>query len=279
MTLSPADFAFMREFLKSETAIVLEEGKEYLVETRLAPLLRKSGIPSLEKLIGEIRTNRAHPLKKGVLDALTTNETSFFRDLEPFEVLKTVVIPDLLAKRASTRKLAIWSAACSTGQEPYSIAMLLRDSFPALADWEILIYATDICSTVLERARAGVFSQMEVNRGLPALYLVKYFKKCGNEWQIADQVRSTIRFSELNLMKPFTALPPVDIVFIRNVLIYFDLQTKQQILGRVRGVLKPDGYLFLGSAETTLNIDPSFERAADNKGSCFRLKEGGANGV
>jgi chemotaxis protein methyltransferase CheR len=269
----------MREFLKSETAIVLEEGKEYLVETRLAPLLRKSGIQSLERLIGEIRTNRAHPLKKGVLDALTTNETSFFRDLEPFEVLRTVVIPDLLAKRASTRKLAIWSAACSTGQEPYSIAMLLRDAFPALADWDVSIHATDICSTVLERARAGVFTQMEVNRGLPALYLVKYFKKCGNEWQISDQIRSSIRFSELNLMKPFTALPPVDIVFIRNVLIYFDLQTKQQILNRVRSVLKPDGFLFLGSAETTLNIDSSFVRTADNKGSCFQLKQGGPHGA
>lgn len=272
MALSQSEFSFMQDFLKSEAAIVLEGGKEYLVETRLSPLLRKSGINSLSVLIAELRKNIAHPLRRSVIEALTTNETSFFRDLEPFEVLKSVVLPDLIARRKTTKKLTVWSAACSSGQEPYSIAMTIRENFPALSDWEITIEATDLSTAILERAKRGVFSQMEVNRGLPVTYLVKYFKKTGTEWQISDAIRKAVRFSELNLMKPLSALPPIDIVFIRNVLIYFDLKTKEQIFAQIRTVMRPDGYLFLGSAETTLNIDPNFQRAADNKGSCFQLK-------
>lgn len=271
MTVSPTEFLFIRDLLKEETAIVLETGKEYLVETRLVPIVRSAGLESVSDLIQAIRLGQHEPLKRKVIEALTTNETSFFRDIEPFEVMRTVVIPELIERRKVGKTISIWCAAASTGQEPYSLAMLFKESLPP--GYTVKIYATDIATHVLEKAKNGKFSQHEVNRGLPAVYLVKYFTKKGNDWILKDEIRNMVQFSELNLIKPFHGIPPVDIVFIRNVLIYFDLATKRDILQRVRALLRPDGYLFLGSAETTLHIDDAFSRAPCNRGSCFCLAQ------
>jgi len=274
MSVTPTEFMFIRELLKGETAIVLDPGKEYLVDTRLAPIVRTAGLESVSALIAAIKLPANDPLKRKVIEALTTNETSFFRDLDPFEVMRTVVLPDLLEKRKASKTINIWCAASSTGQEPYSLAMLVKECVPAALGFTVKIYATDIALHVLEKARQGKFSQHEVNRGLPAPYLVKYFSKKGNDWVLKDEIRNMVQFSELNLIKPFAGLPPMDVVFIRNVLIYFDLETKRDILGRVRAIMRPDGYLFLGSAETTLSIDDRFTRAPCQRGSCFCMAQG-----
>jgi chemotaxis protein methyltransferase CheR len=209
-----------------------------------------------------------------VVEAMTTNETSFFRDLQPFEAFSKLVLPELMARREKERRLQIWCAASSTGQEPYSIAMLLREHRPSLQDWKLQIQASDLANTVLERARKGAFTQLEVNRGLPAAMLCKYFQKQGAECQIKDEIRSLIEFFQLNLVAPWPALPATDVIFLRNVLIYFDVATKQQILARVRKVLRPDGFLFLGGAETTMNLDESFERVPYERSGCYRLRAG-----
>ncbi len=273
MSVTPTEFMFIKDLLKDETAIVLDTGKEYLVDTRLAPVVRAAGLESVSALLTAIKLPSNETLKRKVIEALTTNETSFFRDLEPFEVMRTVVIPDLLEKRKGSKTINIWCAASSTGQEPYSLAMLIKECIPASLGFTVKIYATDIATNVLEKARAGKFSQHEVNRGLPAPYLVKYFNKKNNDWVLKDDIRNMVQFSELNLIKPFTGIPVMDVVFIRNVLIYFDLETKRDILGRVRRLLRPDGYLFLGSAETTLSIDDNFTRAPCQRGSCFCLAQ------
>lgn len=272
MTIAPQDFDYIRELVKKDAAIILEPGKEYLVETRLLPVLRKTEIESLERLVNILKTKTNPALRDLVIEALTTNETLFFRDLEPFEVLRSTIIPELITKRACTRTLRIWSAACSTGQEPYSIAMLIRDRFPQLVDWKVEIVATDLSTAVLERATQGRFSQYEVNRGLPAAYLVKYFAKDGQNWIIRPEIRSMVNFRVQNLIAAFTEIPTVDIVFVRNVLIYFDVGTKRKILDEILKVLQSDGFLFLGGAETTVGIHDGIERAADGKGSCFRRK-------
>lgn len=272
MPMSPADFKFVSDLMRQESAVLLEPGKEYLVETRLAPVARQSGLASVVELVEQLKRAADAVLKNAVVDALTTNETSFFRDFQPFEAFKKNVVPLLMAKRKAEKRLSIWSAAASTGQEPYSIAMILKESFPELASWNVSLYATDLCSAALERAKSGAYSQLEVNRGLPAPLLVKYFKKQGNEWRISDDLKKIVTFAQLNLIKPWSGIGPFDVVFIRNVLIYFDLETKQEILAKIRKVMAPDGYLILGSAETTLNIDSNFERSPFERGSCYQLK-------
>jgi chemotaxis protein methyltransferase CheR len=267
--IAPTDFIFIKEALRRETAIVLDAGKEYLVESRLLPIVRAEKLENLEELCALLRKDAKHALWRTVFDALTTNETSFFRDIEPFEILKSVVIPSLIEKRKASKRLRFWSAACSSGQEPYSLAMLIKDSFPQLASWDVRIIATDFCTDILTRAKSGSFLQHEVNRGLPAIYLVKYFEKKGSQWAIKNELKQLIQFSELNLTKPFNSIGTVDVVLIRNVLIYFDVETKRQILKKIKGVLSADGYLFLGSAETTLGIENSFKRIPEQKGSCF----------
>lgn len=205
---------------------------------------------------------------------MTTNETSFFRDLHPFETLRTTVLPDVIARRASERRLHLWSAACSSGQEPYTIALVLREHFPALAGWTVRLVATDLSREILARARAGRYSQLEVNRGLPAPLLTKHFTREGMEWQLKDEVRRMVEFRELNLLEAWSGLADLDIVFIRNVLIYFDQDIKRGILGRVHRALRPGGYLFLGGAETTLNLDDRFERLHIGKTPCYRRRGG-----
>jgi chemotaxis protein methyltransferase CheR len=248
-------FKYVCELVHRRAAILIEAGKEYLVDARLGPIAKAHGLPSVDALVDKLRRDERGPLAQEVIEALTTNETSFFRDIHPFEVLRTTVLPTLIRARAATRSLRIWCAAASTGQEPYSIAMTIRDHFPELATWNVQIIATDINATVLARARSGIFRQLEVNRGLPAAMLVKHFEKNGIDWQIKPSLRQMISFQELNLLERWPLFAQQDVVFIRNVLIYFDIPTKRELLRRVRENLRDDGYLFLGGAETTMNID------------------------
>lgn len=264
------EFDYLREYVRREAAISIEPGKEYLVRSRLRPVLESEDIPSLAALIGQLRGTKPGHLGARVVEALTTNETSFFRDRHPFTALRETVIPDLIRERSAERSLHVWCAACSTGQEPFSIAMLLLDAFPELARWNVRVIATDLDTQVLERARAGAFSQLEVNRGLPAPYLVKFFRKDGAVWRLDPRVRDMVEFSSMNLAAAWPPLPRVDLVFMRNVLIYFEVETRSAIISRVKGTLRPDGYLFLGGSETMLGIDDSFERIKIGSATCYR---------
>jgi chemotaxis protein methyltransferase CheR len=264
------EYDYIRTLVKRSSAMVLDDGKEYLIQARLANLVRQEGVPTIEHLVAKLRERPDSPLHNRVVEAMTINETSFFRDVNPFEVLKRHVLPALQKARAQNRTLNIWSAACSSGQEPYSLAMLLRDCFPDLASWRIRITATDLCSQVLDKAKQGKFTQLEVNRGLPAPMLVKHFVQDGTEWLVKPEVRSLVDFRQMNLSAPWQGLPPMDVVLMRNVLIYFDVETKRRLLGYLRDVLRPDGYLFLGAAETTFNIDGTFEAIEQNRTIYYR---------
>ncbi|HVW34902.1 MAG TPA: protein-glutamate O-methyltransferase CheR [Acidimicrobiia bacterium] len=270
-TFTDAEFTFISDMVRTRSAIVLEPGKEYLVEARLAPLVRELGLGSIGALVAELRRPAAPAvLAERVTEAMTTNETSFFRDVAPFQALRTTVLPAVVAARARERRLRIWCAASSSGQEPYSIAMTIDDAFPELRDWDVEIVATDLSGPMVERGRAGVYKALEVNRGLPAPMLVKYFTKVGVDYQVKPELAARVKFSELNLIGPWPAFPTFDIVFLRNVLIYFDVDTKRTIMGRVKRLLPPDGYLFLGAAETTMNIDNGFERVPVERAGCYR---------
>jgi chemotaxis protein methyltransferase CheR len=272
MTLNAAEFDYVRRLVKDQAAIVLEDDKGYLVESRLLPVARRAGFLSLSQLVEKLQSAHIDGLQRQVVEAMTTNETSFFRDFHPFEALRKSVLPDLIAKRGPTRELDIWCAACSAGQEPYSVAMLLREDFPHLASWNTRILATDLSSEMLARARAGRYSQLEVNRGLPAPLLVKYFQKQGFDWYLRDDIRRMVDFRMVNLAEPWPLLAPMDLVMMRNVLIYFGMDTKKEILGRVRRVLRPDGYFFLGAAETTISIDDPFECLQFERATCYRVR-------
>ena len=276
MAIAKSDFDFIVELVKARSGIVLDAGKEYLVECRLSMLMRQHKLSSLAALVSRLRSNPADPAFKQVVEAITTHETSFFRDQYPFDALRNVVLPALLASRAVSKTLSIWCAACSTGQEPYTIAMTLCEAIPKIEQWRITFIGTDICSDMIARCRAGKFNQMEINRGLPAPLLAKYFDKRGAEWKIKRALRNMIEFRELNLVEKWSNLPPMDIIFMRNVLIYFNIETKQDIFKRLKGVLKSDGYLFLGAAETTMCVDEDFARAEIDKGSYYHLSPANA---
>jgi len=270
-TTDKRSLAYLRDLIVKEVGIVLDEGKDYLIESRLGPIARREGLTDIDGLATALRAGKSAELKRSVMDAMTTNETTFLRDVAPFEVLEQSVLPKLIEARRSKRKLRIWYAASSYGQEPYSVSMILHDQFPELRTWQIEQLGTDICRNALTRARSGRYSQLEVNRGLPAKLLVKHFKKDGQDWQLSDTIRGMVKFEELNLINPWPPLGTFDIVFIRNVLIYFDVETKRQIFGRIHNLLAPDGFLFLGAAESTLNIDDRFVRSENGKGGCFKL--------
>ncbi|MGZ4814254.1 MAG: CheR family methyltransferase [Terriglobales bacterium] len=272
MSISSFDFEYLRKLLAEQTAIVLDAGKEYIAESRLARLVEQEGFDSIQQLLQALRSNSFDGLQKRVVNAMTNNETWFFRDLLPFQALQKVVIPALLSARASERRLRIWCAACSTGQEPYSITMLLREHFPELSNWDVHLLATDISTSVLERAQRGHYSQLEINRGLPAPMLTRYFTRVGLDWVISDELRRRIDYRSFNLAEPWREFPSCDVIFVRNILIYFDVETKKQIFARIRRSLRPDGYMFLGGAETTLNLDNNFERVQYEKTAYYRLK-------
>lgn len=274
MPLSKVEFDYLRHLVRERSAIVLDEAKEYLVEMRLMSLARVEGFESVDELSRLLRGRPFGPLHAQVVDAMTTNETSFFRDIHPFETMKQELLPAALRRNEATRTLTIWCAACSSGQEPYSLAMLLHDAFPqARAGWKVNLLAGDISEEMLKRARAGIYSQLEINRGLPAPLLVKYFRKEGAAWQIKDEIRGMVQFHALNLAGAWPTLPAVDFLFLRNVLIYFDPDTKRQILRRARSVLRPGGVLFLGGAETTLNLDDAWDRCQASKTIYYQVRQ------
>jgi chemotaxis protein methyltransferase CheR len=261
--------------VRDRSGIVLGEDKAYLIESRLQPLARLHNLSGLEALVARLRSATTGTFLKQVVEAMTTNETLFFRDTHPFETLSRIVLPDLMRRRAATRTLNIWCAAASTGQEPYSVAMTIREQTPALAgpDWKLSMLGTDLSAEVLVRARAGIYSQLEVARGMPAQLLSKYFlRQADGTWLIREDLRRMFVFKELNLLDAWPFGEKQDIILMRNVLIYFDVDTKRQILAKVRRSLAPDGYFFLGGAETTMNLDDQFERLADSRGGGYKIK-------
>jgi chemotaxis protein methyltransferase CheR len=272
VSISEANFQYIRELVYQMSGNVLGSDKSYLVESRLEPLIRAEGFRSLHDLVAKMREQPSNGLHWSVVQAMINSETSFLRDIYPFEMLKKSIIPNLLVRRAGERRLNIWCAAAASGQEPYSILMVLYDQFPTLYSWELNLLATDISKKMIERCVEGRYSQMEVNRGLPAAFAVKYFEKKGVEWRVKDALRRPLKIREMNLVQPWPPLPMMDLVFLRNVLIYLSVEARRAILGNIRRILSPDGYLFLGSAETTLNIDDGFERLQVDRCVCYRLR-------
>lgn len=275
MAMSPASFDYIRSLLADLSAIALDDDKKYLVETRLRPVARRAGLSSIDDLVTRLRVTPNHPLRQQVVDAMTTNETSFFRDEVPFETLRTIILPDLLARRGVSKNLNIWSAACASGQEPYSIAMLLREHFLQLDNWSVRLLATDVSAEVLERARKGRFTQLEIERGLPGPLLRKYFRRIDTNWQLDETLCRMVEFHQLNLSGNWPALPKMDVILLRNVLVYFDLATRQEILRKVRRLLRPDGYLLLGGAESALHVDAAFKVTRGEGFSYYQLYASG----
>ncbi len=269
-TLNTNAFDYICNLVRDKSAIVLEPSKTYLVESRLNPVARANGLVSIEELVDALRKPNSSKLTQAVIEAMTTNETSFFRDLHPFDALKTSILPALIAARSRERVLNIWSNACSSGQEVYTIAMLIKEHFPELGAWKVRLIASDLSTQILDKAREGVFNQTEVNRGLPLPMLLKHFQKNGLTWQIKEEIRKMVEFRQVNLVETFPQLPPMDIVFLRNVLIYFAPETKRDILNNVKKVMRPDGVLFLGGAETTMNLDVPFQRELVGKATVYK---------
>ncbi len=270
-SLDPMSFNYLSTFVREKSAIVLEPNKAYLLESRLMPIARQNGLGSLPELVAQLQRPGSQSLGRQVVDAMTTNETSFYRDIHPFDAMKQQIIPELIKARQKDRALNIWSNACSSGQEVYSIAMLLREHFPELASWKLRLIASDLSSSVLEKARAGIFNQTEVNRGLPMQLMMKYFTRNGLQWQVNPEIRNSVEFMECNLIQAWPPqLPKMDIIFLRNVLIYFDPATKTTVLNKASALLRPDGYLFLGGAESTMNLSVSLTRETIGKATCYR---------
>jgi chemotaxis protein methyltransferase CheR len=271
VTIDDHDFNYVRQLVRERAAIVLDEGKQYLVDNRLSSLARREGLASAQDVIGRLRASPGGPLQRKVIEAMTTTETLFFRDAKPYDALRNTILPELQRLRLAERKVQIWSGACSSGQEPYSVGMLIREHFPTLASWDVKLIATDLSTEMLARCRAGRYSQLEVERGLPPAYLAKYFEKASGEWQIRPELRRMLELRELNLAGPWV-MPAVDLVLLRNVLIYFDVETKRQILAKIKKALRPGGFLLLGTAETTTGLDDGFEQIRSDGTSYYRVR-------
>ncbi|WP_420404629.1 CheR family methyltransferase [Nisaea sp.] len=273
--MNSSDFEFLSSLLYKQSGLVLTPDKGYLLETRLQPVARSHGLSSIEQIVSTLRSRRDERLVNSITDAMTTNESLFFRDRTPFEQFKTVVLPTLMETRAAKKQIRIWSAACSSGQEPYSLSMVLDELGSKLAGWRVEIIATDISSEMIARARAGVYSQFEVQRGLPVQLLVKYFQQDGDRWQLNEKIRRMVTFREFNLLQDPRALGNFDIVFCRNVLIYFDQDTKRQVLEGISRQMAPDGYLYLGGAETVISITDKFQPVKGQRGMYMPTGAGG----
>ncbi|WP_437205116.1 CheR family methyltransferase [Planctomicrobium sp. SH664] len=272
MPLAAVHFDYLRDVVSQRSGNTVSSTQSYLLESRLTPFAERMGLQNVESLVAELRKTPASALHDKVAEAMTVNETSFFRDLQPFDVLREQLLPKLIAARTPLRRLRIWSAACSSGQEAYSLAMTIREYFPELATWTVEILATDLSDEMLERTRNGTYSQFEVNRGLPARLLARYFERTGLVWQAKAELRSLIQCRKLNLMS-IGALPAFDVVFLRNVLIYFDQPRKEAILAGVHRVLATDGCLFLGGGETLINLQVPFQREMAGPAPFFRPLE------
>ncbi|MFO0997609.1 MAG: protein-glutamate O-methyltransferase CheR [Alphaproteobacteria bacterium] len=264
--MTPATFQFVKEFVKKNSGLDLGDDKKYLVENRLMPIARLKRFKDIDDLVTNLRTKAEPELVRMVTEAMTTNESFFFRDTKPFDQFKTLVLPHLIKTRAGAKSVRIWSAACSTGQEPYSLAMILREHAAQLAGWRIEIVGTDLSTDVLEKAKAGSYSQFEVQRGLPIQFLVKYFKQNGDRWQIDPSIRAMVQYKVFNLLQDPGSLGRFDVVFCRNVLIYFDNPTKGQVLAQISKYMPDDGFLYLGGAETVLGVTDKFVALSGHRG-------------
>jgi len=264
--MTPGEFEFLKKFLKERSGLVLSNDKQYLVESRLLPIARSSKLETLSAVIGVLQKGTNKALETDVVEAMTTNESFFFRDKTPFEHFNDTMLPGLLERRAKTRMIKIWCAAASSGQEPYSLAISLKEAQGKIAGWRTRILGTDLSTEVLDKAKAGLYSQFEVQRGLPIQMLLKYFDQKGDMWQINAGLRAMIEWKKLNLLENFSHLGEFDIVFCRNVLIYFDQQTKSEILSRLARSLPDDGYLVLGAAETVVGLTDAFKPVPGKRG-------------
>jgi chemotaxis protein methyltransferase CheR len=260
------EYDYLRKLLKERSGLVLSSDKQYLVESRLLPIARKSGLTGLGELVQKIKTPGTEALIVEVVEAMTTNESFFFRDKIPFDHFREAIMPSLVAARAKQRRVRIWCAAASTGQEPYSLAMCLKEMAGQISGWRVEIIATDLSHEVLEKAKAGIYSQFEVQRGLPIQLLVKYFTQIGETWQIAPEIRSMVQYRPFNLLSDFGQLGIFDVVYCRNVLIYFDQQTKVDVLERIARIAEPDGFLVLGAAETVVGLTEAFKPIPERRG-------------
>jgi chemotaxis protein methyltransferase CheR len=261
-----SDFEFIRKLLKQRSGLMLSAEKQYLVESRLMPVARRNGIADLAELTRRLRCSTNQALTAQVVEAMTTNETFFFRDRIPFEHFQAFILPTLMRSRELYKRIRIWCAAASSGQEPYSLAMAIKESGAALDGFRIEILATDLSSEMLEKAKAGTYNQFEVQRGLPIHLLVKYFSRTGEAWQIAPDIRTMVQFRPLNLLDDFSRLGQFDLVVCRNVLIYFDQAAKSDVLDRLARVVASDGFLILGAAETTIGLTQGFRSVPDKRG-------------
>jgi chemotaxis protein methyltransferase CheR len=264
--VTPLDYEFLRKLLKARSGLVLAADKHYLVESRLLPVARRNGLSNLSGLVARLKAPDSEPLTMDVVEAMTTNESLFFRDKSPFEQFRSVMMPALLHARAASRRIRIWCAAASSGQEPYTLAICLKEMGRELAGWRVDIVASDLSTQVLEKAKSGIYSQFEVQRGLPVTLLIKYFSQVGEMWQIAPEIRAMVKFQPLNLLHDFSSLGTFDVVFCRNVLIYFDQETKIDVLNRIGRSMEPDGYLALGGAETVIGLTQAFRPVAGSRG-------------
>jgi chemotaxis protein methyltransferase CheR len=264
--VKPADFELLSGMLRTRSGLVLSKDKVYLLETRLMPVARKRGLENVEALVEEVRSKKEELLFRDITEAMTTNETFFYRDNKPFDAFRDDILPHLIEARATKKALRIWCAAASTGQEPYSLCMILKEATAKLHGWRIEIVATDLSRDVLEKAKVGLYSQFEVQRGLPIQHLVKYFKQVGELWQIDESIRSMVTFRELNLMDDFSRLGSFDLIMCRNVLIYFDQETKNGVLERISRTMPADGRLILGAAETVIGVSDKFRPVPNQRG-------------
>jgi chemotaxis protein methyltransferase CheR len=264
--MTPQDFDYLRKLLHERSGLMLSAEKQYLAESRLLPVARRHGLTTLTELIAKLKARSASALGIEVVEAMTTNETFFFRDKMPFDHFRATMMPALIAARAREKRIRIWCAAASTGQEPYSLAMALHEMSAALSGIRVEIVATDLSGDVIERAKAGIYSQFEVQRGLPIQNLVKFFSQIGDGWQISPEIREMVQFRTLNLLNDFSPLGTFDIVFCRNVLIYFDQDTKIGVFNRMARQVPDDGYLVLGAAETTVGLTDAFKPVPDRRG-------------
>ena len=264
--MTPEDFDYLRRLLKERSGLMLAAEKDYLLESRLTPVARRNGHAGLGELVAQLRQPGSAALAIAVTEAMTTNETFFFRDRIPFDHLRDTILPALIVARAREKRIRIWCAAAAAGQEPYSIAMLLHAMAPQLAGFRVDILATDFSSEVIERAKAGIYSQFEVQRGLPIQLLVKHFSKTGEAWEIAPALRAMVHFRTLNLLHDFSSLGQFVVVFCRNVLIYFDQPTKSAVLQRVARQMPDDAYLILGAAETVVGLTDALKPVPERRG-------------
>jgi len=264
-SVTPTEYEYLRKFLKDNSGLDLSADKQYLIESRLLPLARKAGLSGINDLVQKLQGG-SRELITNVIEAMTTNETFFFRDKVPFDHFRETIMPEVIKARAGRRSVRIWCAAGSTGQEPYSLAMCLKEMGAALTGWRVEIIATDLSQEVLEKAKAGIYSQFEVQRGLPIQMLMKYFKQTGETWQINPELRAMIQHRQLNLLHDFAQLGTFDVIFCRNVLIYFDQDTKINIFNRLARQIEPDGFMVLGAAETVVGLTDTFRPIPEKRG-------------